>query len=196
MRTILTLTLLILVALCVPALAQFNGSFEQYTGDPAGWGAQAVGWTGYWGSFDWNVVAAGGPWHAPAPIDGNVLAICKAGGPYWPVTAYSPTIPAGVYSVSFWANRFAAYDSGYPMKLDAGREGMTEEFTPAPGWKLYSLAVNSSSPWKFALGLRASNDDLLAVDGITLALVPEPSAVCGLGVGLMGLLAARYRRRG
>lgn len=128
----------------------------------------------------------------------------------WLITPTFSTSSAG--SVSFWAR--AAADPAFSDMLEYGLTdasgalgtfSLAAAFTvPTDAWTEYVLnfaGTGTASSARFAIHYTgaADNANYVGVDSLTVGLpaigLPEPATPLMLGVGLLGLLAARRRKQ-
>jgi hypothetical protein len=214
------LTICLGAVVATPAVANLivNGSFET---PPVPAGGTTIYGAGSTSITGWTVVGAGADSVAlvSTSFQQSGVTFNAQNGQQWidlagntsnsqssGVTQSIPTVPGGLYEVSFYVG--SADDNVnnffFPATIDLSINGgprthYTNPIAPPDhlDWKQFIVpfvAVGSSTNLTFYNG-GASNNFLSAFDNVVADGVPEPAGVILIGLGAAGFLGGRRKRR-
>jgi hypothetical protein len=175
----------------------FINGFTPNTGNSASWFSNFVGVNGYLGVLNASS-NAGKLSDSITSGDGNAITSSVAGNTG--VNSTTLVLPSGskLYAI-FWNAPYVSNTSGgntfYPGTSSNGAQAA---ILTNPDWIMPLTAGNGSDITTFSLttGTTALLGALdLANKGITMTLIPEPSSVSLLALGVAGLVALRIRRK-
>jgi hypothetical protein len=124
------------------------------------------------------------------PQDGSFFVYNNDENPYLNQTL---TLNAGnFYNLSFYTAS-DRYRNSLTVSMGGVALGTVSSFAPSNGWTLnqYTFTATSSSE---VLAFAWANNDVLAVDNVSVTAVPEPSTYALFGLGALALVVA-YRRK-
>ena len=103
-----------------------------------------------------------------------------------------------VYTVSWYQANFGYSSSTNPdaigLSVDSVLVGSGSFVPLAPGWTSESVEFTATAvSHELSFGGSTGDNSYISIDGISVSVVPEPSAAVLIGLGLAGLSAARKR---
>jgi Protein of unknown function (DUF642)/PEP-CTERM motif len=210
----LLLTASLGVATCTQANLLTNGSFElggfvnqgNDTMSPAAGSTVITGWTVVTDTTAW--IGATNPFGLTANNGSFFLDLTnyQAGAPFAGMSQTIATTPGATYSLSFDLGSSTFW--GRPDSITASAAGTSQTFTaPTTGgnndWQSVSLQFVASSASTTVLLQGASGNNYIGLDNADVefvsgpgpGLVPEPTALALLSVGLAGVATSRRRKQ-
>jgi hypothetical protein len=160
--------------------------------------------------YDGSMGGAGSSIMPPTSPDGGNFVV--ADGNQFLDDSISQTIngltPGQLYELSFWQAAGQQTTQGGPTEeqwqVSLGSETQSSLLMSNPSegfqaWNLQDMTFTATSPSEvltfLAVGTPAGGPPFVLLDGVSLTVSPEPSFLAPIGVGLLGFLCIRRRRK-